>query len=96
MNYGASAGATAAAAAAAIAQATKASGAIVKLEPDQFQKILNHGKDLLVVVAEGGVFKKKYNYLTSYRGIFFYTTSVQPLSLNRAETVPADKIWIPG
>jgi len=98
MAYGAaSGGAAAAAAAAAIAQATKASGAIVKMKPDQFQKILNKGRDMVVVVAEGGFFTKKSNYLTSYRGLFFYTSSPEPLSLpGSVEVVTAEKIWIPG
>ena len=42
--------ATAAAAAAAVAQAVKASGAIVKLEADEFQKVLYRATDPLVVV----------------------------------------------
>lgn len=95
MVYGA--GGAAAAAAAAIAQATKASGAIVKMNPDQFQKILKKGEKMVVVVSQSGIFTKKHNYLTSYRGLFFYTSSEQPLSLpGSVETITAEKIWIPG
>jgi hypothetical protein len=40
-----------AAAAAAIAQAIKASGVLVRVEPREFSKILNRVKDPLVVTA---------------------------------------------
>jgi hypothetical protein len=94
---GGAAGGGAAAGAAAIAQATKASGAIVKVEPEEFTKILNRAQAPLVVVAYGGVFSKTYKYLTSYKGLFFYTKSHDPVPMpSRAETVPADKIWIPN
>ena len=90
------AGGAAAAAAAAIAQATKASGAIVKMQPDQFQKLLNKSKDPIVVIAEGGFLKKKINYLTCYRGLFFYTSSGEKLMLpSSAEVIAAGSIWIP-
>ncbi len=92
---GAAAGA--AGAAAAIAQAIKASGVVVRLEPQDFSKILKRINDPLVVTAEGGFFKVKYQYLTSYKGIAFFTKSDLPLELPvAAEVVKAGKIWIPG
>jgi ethanolamine utilization cobalamin adenosyltransferase len=96
MGY--SAGATgAAAAAAAIAQAIKASGAIVQLDQDNFMKIVGRAGDPVVVCATAGVFTKKYRYLTSYKGLFFYTQSKKPLSFSgKVESVVAEKIWIPG
>jgi hypothetical protein len=99
MSNGAYVGATAggAAAAAAIAQATKASGAIVRMKAEEFQSLLHRTKDPLVVMAEGGVFKKHTAYLTSYRGLMFYTKSEAALNLpSGAEVVVADDIWIPG
>lgn len=93
---GAAAGA-AAAQAAAIAQATKASGAIVKMRPDQFEKLIARQTDVVVVVAESGLFKKKLNYLTNYKGLFLYTKSEKPIRLpNKVEIINADTIWIPG
>jgi len=95
-NSGA-AGASAAAAAGAIAEATKASGAIVKMTPQEFQKILNRAGDSLVVTGYYGWPSKKHHYLTSYRGIFFYTKSDRPLVMpSGAEQVAVEKIWIPG
>lgn len=82
---------------AAIANAIKASGAIIQLEPEGFAAILNQSKDPLVVYAEGGVFSTNYQYLTSYKGLTFFTKSRMPLRLpSGAEIVPAKKIWIPG
>jgi hypothetical protein len=87
----------AAAAAAAIAQAIKASGAIVSLDPGEFVSLLARAKDPLVVVSVGGVFRTKYCYLFSYKGLFFYTKSPESLDLPSAcETITARSIWIPG
>lgn len=99
MVYGAAgAGAGAAgAAAAAMAEAVKASGAIIKMEPDDFSKILAKAEKPLVVISRSGWKKKNYNYLTSYRGLIFYTKTSSALMLpGDADTIAAKKIWIPG
>lgn len=94
MNAGASAGA---AAAAAIAQAIKASGAIIRVEPKDFQAILQRQFEPLVVQATGGLFSTNYQYLTSYKGLCFFTKSSTRLDLpSDSELVLAEKIWIPG
>lgn len=96
MAYG---GATAAGAAAAIAQAIKASGAIVRVEPDDFLLLLSRAKanKPLVVIAQGGAFKKNYQYLTSYKGLVFFTKADAPLQLpGDTEIIAARQIWIPG
>jgi hypothetical protein len=82
---------------AAIAQAIKASGAIVRLEPEEFIKILSRSKDPLVVTAKSGVFKANYQYLTAYKGLAFFTKSSTALILpGSAEVVASKQIWIPG
>jgi hypothetical protein len=86
-----------AAAAAAIAQAIKASGAIVNVEPEDFLRILQRTQTPLVIHAVGGFFSTNYRYLTSYKGLAFFTKSPDPLDLpNSSEVVLAKKIWIPG
>jgi hypothetical protein len=83
--------------AAAIANAIKASGAIVKIDPHDFETIVGRTKDPLVVFAEGGLFTKNYQYLTSYKGLFFYTKSPSLLQLpSGAEVVRTKSIWIPA
>ena len=95
MSAGASA--AAAGAAAAIAQATKASGVIVRVNSDDFLQIVNRNSEPLVVEATGGFFHTVYMYLTSYRGLAFFAKSDIPLSLPaHCEVVQANKIWIPG
>lgn len=90
------AGASAGAHAARIANATKASGVIVRVTPADFLAILERMTAPLVVVATGGLFRAHHKYLTSYKGIAFTTKSDQPFILPRtAETVIAEKIWIP-
>ena len=94
----ATSGATAAAVvAAAIANAIKASGAIVRLEPNDFETIVNRSKEPLVVIAEGGLFTKNYQYLTSYKGLFFFCKTPTPIQLpSGAEVIRSKTIWIPA
>jgi hypothetical protein len=85
------------AAAAAIANATKASGVVVRVSPENFLAILKRIESPLVVHASGGIFSTKYQYLVSYKGLAFYTKSPQPVELPRGtELVQAQSIWIPG
>jgi hypothetical protein len=95
MSAGASAGA--AGAAAAIAQATKASGVIVRVRADDFMRIIQLNSEPLVVETTGGFFRVTYRYLTSYRGLAFFTKSDARLSLPaKCQVVQADRIWVPG
>lgn len=85
------------AAAHATAQAIKASGAIVRVEPEDFLKILARSADPLVISAPGGFLSGGHEYLTSYKGLAFFTNSPKPLDLPAgAEVVAAQKIWIPS
>ena len=87
----------AAAAAAHIAQAIKASGAIVRVEPHYFQMILSRVDEPLVVTTEGGFFMTNHQYLTAYKGLIFFAKTRTPLNLPaKSEVVRAEKIWIPG
>jgi len=70
----------AAGAAAAIAQAIKASGAIVEVEPEQFTRLLAGNAQGLVVHAPA-VFSR-HKYLMGYRGLVFWTKT-------REEWMPA-------
>jgi len=90
-------GAAGAAAAAAVrAQAIKASGVIVRVEPEEFQKLLHHNAGGLVVHAEGRLFSPGHKYLMGYKGLAFYTTTRDPLPLpGTCDVVETNKIWIP-
>ena len=86
----------AAAYAAAVARATKASGVIVRVSEGDFSQLLDRIDRPLVVVAEGGMIKKHFKYMVSYKGFAFFTKSPSQLILPRqCETIIADKIWIP-
>jgi hypothetical protein len=79
-----------------VARATKASGTIVRVSPADFLAVLARSENPLIIVSKGGVFRKHHQYLTSYKGIAFFTKSDQPFELpRRAEIVVAEKIWIP-
>ncbi len=82
---------------AAIAEAVRASGTIIQLKPEGFAEILRKSENPLVVVAAGGIFGKKHDYVTSYKGLCFYCRSVEQLQLpTRAEIVHAAKVWMPN
>ena len=101
---GAAAGAAGAAggasAAGAIAQAIKASGAIVRVEPPDFVAIIGRSERPLVVAAvraKSWFWPGSYQYLTSYRGLVFFAKSKRPLRLPEdAELIAARTIWIPA
>ncbi|HZE71480.1 MAG TPA: hypothetical protein VE135_18405 [Pyrinomonadaceae bacterium] len=85
-----------AAAAAVIANAIKASGVVVRVEPQDFQSILGKVESPLVISAKGGLFSTKYQYMVSYKGFAFFTKSTDPLILHSGvETVATKKIWMP-
>jgi hypothetical protein len=95
MSGGAVAG-VAAAHAAAVAQATRASGAIVKVAPEEFQRLVSRSDGAFIVTAYGGWPSKRHQYLTNYRGLFLYCKSEKPLQLpTSAEVVQAKSIWVP-
>ena len=41
---------------------------LVRVQPGEFVKILAYGKDLLVVIAEAGIFSRKFQYLNQLQG----------------------------
>jgi hypothetical protein len=88
-------GAAGAAAAAAI-QAIKASGAIVRVAPDDFKKLLGQNAHGLVVHKAGGFLSTSHTYLMGYQGLAFYTKSREELHVpNTCQVVQASKIWVP-
>lgn len=79
--------------AAIMGTATNVVGGIVRLEPPEFQKIINRGDSLVVVHAKGGVFRPNFQYLTSYKGILFFTKAKSPLQLgHKAELITTKSI----
>ena len=89
-------GAAAAAVAAAIANAIKASGVIVRVEPADFHTILRKVENPLVIYSQGGFFSTNYQYLISYKGFAFFTKAAAPILLpSGVETIVAKKIWLP-
>ncbi|MBU0533399.1 MAG: hypothetical protein KJ887_01180 [Candidatus Omnitrophica bacterium] len=80
---------------AAIANAIKASGTIVQVGPEDFQKILMKAEKPLVVYAKGNFFTGNHQYITSYKGLAFFVKSKTELMLSGAEIIKAKSIWIP-
>jgi hypothetical protein len=68
----------------------------VSVTPEDFAAILRRTERPLIVAAQGGFFSTHYKYLTSYKGLAFYTKSPTPLMLpTGAEIVNAKGISIP-
>jgi hypothetical protein len=83
------------AAVAAANNAIKAMGAVVVVEPQIFLDILQRAEKPLVVHSPAG-FMTKYKYLTSYKGLVFFTKSKEALLLPASvEVITAKKIEIP-
>jgi hypothetical protein len=82
---------------AAMVQAIKASGAIVRVSPDDFLTLLARAESPLVVTAQSRFFGTRHQYLMPYKGLVFSAVSPTPLTLVAgAEVIRAQKIWIPG
>lgn len=89
--------AAAGAAIAAIANAIKASGAVVRVQPEDFANILSRVEKPLVIYNTGGLFKTRHQYLVSYRGFVFYTKTSNQIDLPKSvEIIIAKSIWIPS
>jgi hypothetical protein len=85
-------------AAVAIANAIKASGVIVRLEPQEFVNLLRKIERPLIVYKPGGGFlSPNHQYLTSYKGLAFFTKSRLEIDFPRgAEVIVAKKLWMPS
>jgi hypothetical protein len=82
---------------AAMVSAVRAMGAIVKLKPEEFRKILHNTENPAVVTAVTRFLGVSYKYLVSYKGLIFYTKSKTELELpSGTELIYADRIWFPG
>ncbi len=80
-----------------IAEAVKASGAIVEVEPENFTDMLAKVNKPLVIMALGGVVKKNYRYLVGYKGFVFFTRSKTALEMPRGiDVIVTKRIRIPG
>ena len=85
------------AAAAAMANAVKASGAIIRLDPEEFSKVLSRTTEPLIVISPSGFKKRKTQYLLSWKGFVFHCISTEQMSFPKgAEIIAAKKIWIPS
>ena len=81
---------------AGVIRAIQASGVIVRVEPAEFQRLLDQMEEPLVVHALGGFFQPRHRYLTSFRGLAFFTFHADPLVLpGGCLVVEAQRIWIP-
>ena len=75
--------------------ASKAMGSIVTVEPEQFLDIIAKTENPLIVHSPSGLLTKN-KYITSYKGLVFFTKTKDELLIPAsAEIVNAKKISIP-
>jgi len=80
-----------------IADAIKASGTIVQVEPQELLMVLELNHEPLVVRSSTKFFGVKYQYLTSYRGLAFYAKTKTQLTLPaHCQIIESKKIWVPS
>ena len=90
------AGSNAAIAAVMLANAIKAQGVVVEVTPEDFQKIINKSEHPLVVHAQSKIIRTKHKYLTTYKGLAFFTKSHDIVRLSgNIEWVEAKKLSVP-
>lgn len=81
--------------AAAQLNALKAIGPVVFVAPEQFLTILSNSKDPLVVQSLPSLFAP-YKYLTSHKGLTFFTRSKEALLIPAStQIITAKKISVP-
>jgi hypothetical protein len=94
-----SAGAAGGAAAAAAMQAKLAMGMLVRVEPEEFLRLVEGQDNALVVRAASRkvlFFEVPWRYMTPYRGLAFWTQSKTPLGFRaKVEFVEAVQIHVP-
>jgi hypothetical protein len=92
-----SAAASAAAAAQAIASAIKASGAIVEIEPRDFEQLVRRVPDTIVLHQEpAGMFSRDHRYTTSLGGFIFVARTREAIfEPGQIRAIPVKKIWFP-
>ncbi len=99
------AGAVVVAAAAAAAQqmainASNGSGLIVRVNPEEFVRLLERATPESLIVQDhneaGFLSRESYQYLLSYKGLAFITKSATPLDLPPGlDKVVAESIYVP-
>lgn len=95
MSNGAAAGA--AAAHAARMNAIKASGVLIKVDNRDFISLLEMTEKPLIVYTEKSFWRHNYQYLTSVKGLAFYTKSPERLLLpGDAIIIRSESISIPS
>lgn len=76
--------------------APKMNGVFIKLQPEDFQNLLNRNEGLAVVTTSTSFFGTTFAYVTSYKGLVFYCKSKSQLSIaSRHETIVAQSVSLP-
>ncbi len=76
--------------------AFRATGPIIWVGPKEFTLLVYRMEAPLVVASKSGILRTRHRYLTTYKGMFFHTSSPEPLRFGATvELVVARRIRIP-
>lgn len=79
-----------------VQNALKMNGVFVKIEVNEFLKLINENENLLIVHNETGIFTNQYLYLTAYKGFIFCCKSKDQLPLpEKNEKIYAQRVALP-
>ena len=97
MTNGAIAAAAAVAGGSVVANAIRTTGPVIRVESSDFEAVLRKVEAPLVVYSQSGLFSTRYQYLTTYKGLYFHTKTATALSLSPGvEIVNTKKLLLPG
>jgi hypothetical protein len=58
--------------------------------------VISRAENPVIIISRGGFMKKDFDYLTSYKGLIFFTRTKNEVNLSgNAEIISAQQIWIP-
>jgi len=80
-----------------VQNAIKMNGVFVKIEAQDFLRLINEQENLLIVHSKAGIFSNQYLYLTSYKGFIFYCKSKEQLPLpGKHEKIFSTNVSLPN
>lgn len=77
-------------------KAIRAAASIVEVAPKDFLSILERAEKPLVISARGGILRRRFSYVVSFRGLTFVTRSRERLTLPEGtDVIAAVRMWLP-
>lgn len=77
-------------------RAIRAAASIVEVAPKDFLAIVARAEKPLVISSRGGILRRRFSYVVSFRGLTFVTRSRERLALPEGtDVIAAVRMWLP-